>query len=96
MKKILPLVMLCISFSVLAQIPVYYNDVNLNQTGSALKDALAVKIINTHTTNLSYTPGVWDALKQTDLDPTDPTKVLLIYGWNDADSDITNAQTPFP
>jgi endonuclease I/chitodextrinase len=63
---------------------------NLNQTGSALKDALAVKIINTHTTNLSYTPGVWDALKQTDLDPTDPTKVLLIYGWNDADSDITN------
>jgi endonuclease I/chitodextrinase len=90
MKKILPLVMLCISFTALAQIPVYYNDMNLNQTGSALKDALAVKIINTHTTNLSYTPGVWDALKQTDLDPTDPTKVLLIYGWNDADSDITN------
>jgi hypothetical protein len=42
---------------------------------------------------LSYTPGVWDALKQTDLDPTDPTKVLLIYGYNDSDSDITNDRT---
>jgi endonuclease I len=32
-------------------------------------------------------------LKQTDLDPTDPTKVLLIYGYNDSDSDITNDRT---
>jgi len=90
MKKLLPLAMLFIAFTAFSQIPTYYNDMNLNQTGTALKDALAVKIINTHTTNLSYTPGVWDALKQTDLDPTDPSKVLLIYGWNDSDSDITN------
>jgi hypothetical protein len=34
-----------------------------------------------------------DALKQTDLDPTDPTKVLLIYGYNDNDTDITNDRT---
>jgi hypothetical protein len=27
------------------------------------------------------------------LDPTDPTKVLLIYGYNDSDSDITNDRT---
>ncbi len=68
-----------------AQVPSYYNDVNLNQTGQNLKDALSVKIIGTHSTTLSYTPGVWDALKQSDLDPTDPTKVLLIYGYNDSD-----------
>ncbi len=90
MKKILTLLLLTISFSVFTQIPTYYNDVNFNQTGIALKNALAIKIINTHITNLSYTPGVWDALKQTDLDPADPSKVLLIYGWNDSDSDITN------
>jgi hypothetical protein len=30
---------------------------------------------------------------ETDLDPTDPTKVLLIYGYNDSDSDITNDRT---
>jgi endonuclease I/chitodextrinase len=85
--------MLLFTMAAYAQIPTYYNDVNLTLTGTALKDALATKIINTHTTNLSYTPGVWDALKQTDLDPTDPTKVLLIYGWNDSDGDITNDRT---
>ena len=68
-----------------AQIPAYYNDVNLNLTGLALKTELATKITNTHTTNLSYTPGVWDALKQTDLDPTNSANVLLIYGYNDSD-----------
>ena len=85
--------MLMTSLSVLGQIPSYYNDVNLNLTGSSLKDELATKVISTHNNFLSYTPGVWNALKQTDLDPTDPTKVLLIYGWNDTDSDITNDRT---
>jgi hypothetical protein len=62
------------------------------QNGSTLKSSLAT-LISSNTINLSYTPGVWDALKQTDLDPTDPTKVLLIYGYNDSDSDITNDRT---
>ncbi|WP_420553192.1 endonuclease [Tenacibaculum aiptasiae] len=94
MKKLLPFVFLIASLSVFSQqIPSYYNDVNLNQTGAALKDALAVKIIGSHTSILTYTPGVWNALKQTDLDPTDNTKVVLIYGWNDSDSDITNDRT---
>lgn len=85
--------MLICTISAFSQIPAYYNDVNLNQSSTALKDALAIKIISTHTTNLSYTPGVWDALKQSDLDPTDSSKVLLIYGWDDTDSDITNDRT---
>jgi endonuclease I/chitodextrinase len=93
MKKSLLIMMLLLSFTAFAQIPTYYNDVNLTLTGSSLKDELAIKIINTHTTNLSYTPGVWDALKQSDLDPTDPTKVLLIYGWDDSNSDITDDRT---
>ena len=93
MKKLLLFFVLIISLSAYAQIPSYYSDVNLNQTGTALKNALATKIISTHTTYISYTPGVWNALKQTDLDPTDNTKVVLMYGWNDTDSDITNDRT---
>ncbi|SNR15647.1 endonuclease [Tenacibaculum jejuense] len=93
MKKHLAVLMLMTSLSVLGQVPSYYNDVNLNLTGSNLKDELATKVISTHNNFLSYTPGVWNALKQTDLDPTDPTKVILIYGWNDTDSNITNDRT---
>ena len=93
MKKLLPLLLLFFTLSAFSQIPSYYNDVNLNLTGTALKDELATKVISTHTTFISYTPGVWDALKQTDLLPTDNSKVVLIYGWNDNDSDITNDYT---
>lgn len=93
MKRLLLFVTLLWSIVALSQIPTYYNDVNLTLTGSALKDALSAKIINTHTTNISYTPGVWDALKLTDLDPNDATKVVLIYGWDNTDGDITNDRT---
>ncbi|WP_297815428.1 endonuclease [uncultured Polaribacter sp.] len=93
MKKLLLFCALIISCSAFSQIPNYYNDVNLNQTSTALKDALAIKIITTHTTNLSYTPGVWDALKQTDLDPNDNTKVLLIYGYSDIDGNYVTDRT---
>ena len=93
MKKKLLYLFILISIISYSQIPSYYNDVNLNLSGQALKDELAVKVISTHTTNLSYTPGIWDALKQTDLDPNDPNKVLLIYGWDDTDEDVTNDLT---
>ncbi|WP_428743046.1 endonuclease [Tenacibaculum sp.] len=93
MKKLLPFFILITSLSVFSQIPSYYNDVNLNLTGTALKNELATKIINTHTTNLSYTPGIWDALKQTDLDPNNPNKVLLIYGYSDTDGNYVTDRT---
>ncbi|WP_442266241.1 endonuclease [Tenacibaculum sp. ZS6-P6] len=93
MKKIIPVIMLITSLSVFGQIPSYYNDVNLTLNGSNLKDELSTKIISTHNIFLSYTPGVWNTLKLTDIDPTDPSKVLLIYGWNDTDSEINNDRT---
>ncbi|WP_435262465.1 endonuclease [Tenacibaculum sp. nBUS_03] len=94
MKKLLPFyALLLTSIAVFSQIPSYYNNMNLNQTGTSLKDALATKIITTHTTNLTYTPGVWDALKQTDLDLTNNTKVLLIYGHNDSDGNYITDRT---
>lgn len=71
----------------------YYNGFNFSQTGTSLKNALAQKIINTHTNNLSYSE-VWDALKQTDLDPSNSSKVMLLYGWEaGTDGDQTNDLT---
>lgn len=93
MKKLLPFILLITSLSVFSQIPSYYNDVNMTLTGSALKDELATKIISTHHTFISYTPGAWDALKQADISPNNPASVILIYGWDDSDADITNDYT---
>ncbi|KRP27647.1 MAG: hypothetical protein ABS28_09575 [Cryomorphaceae bacterium BACL22 MAG-120619-bin32] len=71
----------------------YYNDVNLNLTGLTLKEALAVKIINTHTRTLFY-DQIWNASKATDVNPNNPSEVVLIYGWeNGTDSDVTNDRT---
>ena len=71
----------------------YYNDVNLNLTGVSLKEALATKIISTHTQFLFY-DQVWDASKATDINPNNNQEVLLIYGFeNGSDNDATNDRT---
>lgn len=78
------------SFNIPTDLLAYYNDIDFTLTGTQLKDVLATKTINKHTTNLSYTPGVWEALKESDLDPTDNSKVLLIYGYDDNDASAVN------
>ncbi|MEM9897521.1 MAG: endonuclease, partial [Bacteroidota bacterium] len=93
MRKFLFVMMLLWSIVTLAQVPTYYNDVNLNLSGTALKNELSNKIIVTHVTDLVYTPGVWDALRLTDLDPTNSNNVVLIYGWDNTDGDTTNDRT---
>ncbi|OUR97704.1 hypothetical protein A9Q86_15950 [Flavobacteriales bacterium 33_180_T64] len=93
MRKILFYLIFFIPLLGLSQIPSYYNDVNLSLSDLSLKDELAVKIIATHTNFLVYTPGVWDALKQTDLDPNDSSKVLLVYGYNDNDGEAKTDRT---
>ncbi|WP_347925295.1 endonuclease [Pontimicrobium sp. SW4] len=76
-----------INISVFAQ-QSYYDDVNLTLTGVALKNELANKVTTTHTNVLSYG---WDATKATDLNPSNFSNVLLIYGYEDGtDSDCTN------
>jgi len=94
MKKIITLLSL-ISVSLIygqdgAPANPYYNGFNWNQTGTALKNALATKITTTHTKELTYSQ-VWEALKITDLDPQNSANVLLVYGWeNGSDSNVTN------
>ncbi len=69
----------------------YYDGSNWTLTGTALKSALETKIISKHTNFISYTPGVWEASRITDLDPNNSNNVLLIYGWeNGSDANVTN------
>jgi len=88
MKKTLLLLFIFVSQLLLAQIPSYYNDVNLTLTGLALKTELSTKVKNTHTTLIPYG---WTALQSADVNPSNSSEVLLIYGWeNGTDGDITN------
>lgn len=93
MKRYLLIWSLFVTFTLGAQIPSYYNNVNLTLTGQALKNELANKITVTHTTQLSYTPDIWNALQQTDLDPSNSSNVLLVYGYNDTDGNATTDRT---
>ena len=70
----------------------YYDGIQfLNLSGTPLKTALATRITTTHTNLLSYSPGVWEASKTTDINPGNTTQVILIYGWEAGnDTDITN------
>jgi endonuclease I/chitodextrinase len=78
MKKIVLLISLLLTFITSAQEP-YYDDVDLNAEGLALKENLATKTINAHINILSYG---WGALQATDLNPTNNSEVLLIYGYS--------------
>jgi endonuclease I len=85
MKKLYSILALFIVTMMLAQAGApaspYYNGFNFNQSGTALKNALATKITTTHTKNLSYS-DIWDADVIVDRDPANSNNVLLIYGFD--------------
>ncbi|CAM1372300.1 conserved hypothetical protein [Tenacibaculum litoreum] len=81
------------SFNIPSELSEYYKDIDFTLTGSSLKDVLATEIIDSHTTFLDYTPDIWNVLKQSDLDPTDNTKVVLIYGYDDTDGNYVTDRT---
>lgn len=87
------LIALLLPFCCLAQIPAYYNSIDFTQTGNNLKTQLSTLITTTHTNELVYTPEVWDALEQSDLDPDNSANVFLIYGYNDTDTNDDNDRT---
>jgi endonuclease I len=92
--KLKLLCLLLLPFICVAQIPAYYSSIDFSQTGNDLKNQLTTLITNTHTNLLPYTAtgttDTWDALYQTDLNPNNTNNVLLIYGWDDTDTDLTN------
>jgi endonuclease I len=92
MKKFLSIIAILLAVTLNAQIPAYYNGVNLNLTGMSLKSELTSKITATHTNQISYSQAL-NVLKVSDLDPTNPEDVILVYGWDDTDADETNDRT---
>ncbi|KJD33319.1 hypothetical protein PK35_05525 [Tamlana nanhaiensis] len=71
----------------------YYSGVDFNKTGTALFDDLATKTTDKHTNFLSYTPGIWEASKATDLDPVNSNNVILLYGYSDTDGNYITDRT---
>jgi endonuclease I len=76
-------------------IPAYYSQIDFAASSADLFTKLGDLVKTTHTDLLSYTPEVWNALKVSDLDPSDSSKrnILLIYGYNDTDADLQNDRT---
>lgn len=97
MNKIYALLLLTIGFGFAqsgAPATPYYSGFNWTLTGSALKNALSSTTIAKHTNLLSYTPGVWEASKITDVDPANSANVILVYGFeNGTDAIVTNDRT---
>lgn len=83
-----------------AQIPDYYNSINLNSSGTQLQEQLHDLVSNTQHTILPYTShqevDVWDALRMMDQDPEqeDPY-LLLIYGYDDHDGNPRTDRTRY-
>ncbi|WP_299016586.1 endonuclease [uncultured Polaribacter sp.] len=93
-KKLFLFIFTIVSLNVFSQVQSYYDDVDLQLTGLALKNELATKITATHVKFLDYTPEVWIASKTTDVNPNNPNEVLLIYGFeNGSDSNLENDRT---
>ena len=90
MKRIhLILILVCSTYLYSQTIPEYYNDVNRSLSGIALKNELRNKISMTHSNELSYS-DVWNASKLTDLNPTNNSEVLLVYGYEDGSDNKPN------
>lgn len=74
------------------QIPAYYSSIDFRLTGIPLKEDLSNLITTTHTSTTSYSE-IWSVLKVSDLDPTNSSVVLLVYGYNDEDGSLVNDRT---
>jgi endonuclease I len=93
MKILLAISLIFIGSISYSQIPTGYYDSALGFTGDALKEKLHL-IIDNHTEFPYSSSGtdVWDILKETDKDTSNPNNVILLYSsWSvDADQEYNN------
>ncbi len=92
MKKLFYSLTLLYTIAGFGQVPAYYSSIDFSLTGLPLKSELSDLITTTHTSPTTYSE-VWDVLKTADLDPTNSSVVLLIYGYNDDDGSVINDRT---
>jgi endonuclease I len=71
----------------------YYSSISIADSGLILKQKLTTILQSTHTNFLSYTPGVWNVLDNSDQDSENSLKVVLLYGSNDNDASTINDRT---
>lgn len=76
-----------------AQVPTYYESIDLDLRGKDMASQLTALISETHINQTVYTPGAWEGLKIADIDPEKENFVLLIYGFNDLDQITNNDRT---
>jgi len=94
MKK-LKLLLSLIVYNSFGQIPSYYSTIDFLQDGESIKNQLSNLITTTHTTQLVYTSGssglldTWTVLKESDLELQDENNVLLLYGWDNQSTTIS-------
>ncbi|WP_432670671.1 hypothetical protein [Flavobacterium sp. SM2513] len=91
----LKLFFLLLSIASFGQIPQYYSEIDFTEDNLSIKSQLTDLITFTHITELVYTSGssgyldTWTVLKESDLDPTNPNNVLMLYGWENEPTTVS-------
>jgi endonuclease I len=78
------------------QIPSYYNSVDFSQSPNAVRVQLSMLISDTHVNLIPYTSSntdTWDILRISDLNTDSSSDVLLMYGYNNDDSNYLTDRT---
>lgn len=87
---------LFLTFVIYAQTaPAYYNGVNFNKTGNALKEDLISLIKRTHTNTTTYSE-LRQLLPKSDADPQNPKNMLLIYGYSEGSGKYQRSRASSP
>ncbi len=77
-----------------AQVPAYYQSIDLTLSGQLLKQELSNLISSTHQNLIPYTSSsstdTWDVIKSSDTYILDTSRVYLVYGHNDNDAYFEN------
>lgn len=82
-----------ITFNIPADLADYYQNTTFTNDKDLLFKELNKLVSTTHTTELTYTPDIWNTLQVSDLDPTNSENIVLIYGYDDTDTDLNNDRT---
>lgn len=92
MKKLFVLLAVLTYTVSFSQMPAYYNGIDFTQSSTSIKTQLSALVTSTHV-ELPYTStstDTWDVLKQSDVNLSSTSNVLLTYGWNDTDAIVSN------
>lgn len=91
MKKLVAIAFWLMGLTVFGQVPAYYSSIDFLQPGSVIHSQLTLLLTSTQD-ELQYSE-VWDVLKESDLETGSSTHVLLLYGSDDFDGNVSTDRT---